>query len=169
MYTRCFLHSSVKQHTNLCHYASTHTSTFFHQSAKETIELLCGRTCSCLTLYARNSNLPTRIRCYKIKWPKTVNTGETQFWPRSSTNEFDASYALVRKMKEGLVLDIRHVEDDFGPFLLPLSNFHGCACAIAFPSYSAVLMAQWKHFRLISLFHGHQTCHEHENCPSLPR
>ena len=51
--------------------------------------------------------------------------------PRSQTNTINGSYTLVWKMKEGLLLAIRQVEDEFGPFLLPLSDFPGCACAIA--------------------------------------
>ena len=56
-------------------------------------------------------------------------------------NEFDASYTLVREMKEGLVLDIRQVEDEFGHFLL--SNFHGCSTYGSLVAFLSHFIVPW--------------------------
>ena len=128
--------------------------------------------CRC-TIYVQISNFPARIRCYEIKVAESSKHRRNTISPSQSNERIWCQLYGVHwcgRWKKDWCLTYNRLRMNLG---LPLSDFHGCACAIAkrnaFPSYLALLMAHWKHFCLISSFHGCQVCHEHENCPSIPR
>ena len=120
-----------------------------------------------LTLYPWNSNFSARIRCYKIKVAESSKHRWNTISPSQSNEQiWHQLYIGAEDEKRSGAWHMTGWERiwAFPAAVKRLSRACTIAKRNALLSYLALLMAYWKHFCLISLFHGRQTCHEHENC-----